>query len=153
MTRSFALVAALLFTVLTTALLQGCGSSTAKAAGTYELDKEAMKASMQAEIDKIEDEGEKMMAGMMMGMVDGMTMTFVLNEDGTVDASTTVMGQVDSAKGTWTLKGSTITFTMTETDAGDPETMTGTLKGDSIELNSPDEDEMPFNLVFNKKKA
>lgn len=155
MTRSFLIVASLLSALLCAAMLQGCGDATpSSAVGVYELDKAAMKASMQAEIDKIEDPMEKMGASMAMSFMDSMSMTIDLKADGTVEAVTNVpMGGTDSARGTWSMKGSAITFKMTHTDEGDPEEMTGTLKGGTLELTTPDEAEMPYNLVFNKKKA
>ncbi|MFI4854282.1 MAG: hypothetical protein ACIAQF_04790 [Phycisphaerales bacterium JB065] len=153
MTRQFALIVALLGALFTTALLQGCGSSSAKAVGTYELDKEAMKAAVQAEVDQTEDPMEKMGKSMMLGMLDSLSMTFELKADGTFDGTSTMMGETDTVKGNWSLKGSTITFKMSETDPGDPEEMTGTLSGGTITLIPPDDEDAPFNLIFHKKKA
>lgn len=149
--RSLALVA-MLAAVL---MLHGCGdSAVTKAAGTYELDKPAMKAAMQAKIDRMEDQTEKFMAtGILRGIDTLPSMTFVLKADGSFEATTVMMGMVDTSKGNWSVKGSTVTFRMAETGQDDPDQMTGTLTGNRIELNPPDEADAPFRLVFQRKKA
>ncbi len=155
MFRVLVLTVALLGSLLIASMLQGCGDSgVARAAGTYEIDKAAIKAELQKEIEKIEDPNEKYMATNILGGIDGMpSMTFTLAKDGTLEATTVMMGMTDTAKGNWSISGSTVTFRMTETGTNDPDEMTGTLKGDRIELNAPEGEETPFKLIFKRKKA
>lgn len=155
MFRVFGLTVALLGSLLIVSMLQGCSESgTAKAVGTYELDKTAIKAELQKEIERIEDPTEKYEATVRLGGIDDFpAMSFVLAADGTLEAKTVMMGMTDTAKGNWSISGSTVTFRMTETGATDPDEMTGTLKGDSLELNPPDGQEMPFRMIFTRKKA
>src|SRR5690606_22113536 len=97
---------------------------------------------------------EKYEATVVLGGLDAFpSMSFVLAEDGTLEAKTVMMGMTDTAKGHWSISGSTVTFRMTETGAGGPDEMTGTLKGDSLELNPPDGADMPFRMIFTRKKA
>lgn len=155
MFRFATLTLVLLCSVLTTSLLQGCGdSATSRAAGTYELDRAAIKSALQAKIDETDDPTEQYMNTQFMQGIDEMPMmTFTLSKDGTFEATSELGSGDDDASGTWTLEDSTITFEMTETDTGDPDRMTGTLTGDTIKLNPPDGEMMPFNLLFKKKKA
>lgn len=155
MYRVFVLTVALLGSLLIATMLQGCGDSgVARAAGTYEIDKAAIKAELQKEIDKIEDPNEKYMTTTVLQGIDSMpSMTFTLGKDGTLEATTVVMGMTDTAKGNWSISGSTVTFRMTETGANDPDEMTGTLKGDRIELNALEGEDMPFRMIFKRKKA
>lgn len=155
MIRTITITLAILCSLITATLLQGCGDSgVAKAAGTYELDRDAIKAELQKEIEKIDDPSEKYMATNILGGIDDMPlMTFVLAKDGTLEATTVMMGMTDTAKGNWSISGSTVTFRMTDTGENDPDEMTGNLKGERIELNPPDGEEMPFKMIFKRKKA
>lgn len=154
MIRTLTITFAVLSALITASLLQGCGSPTAKAAGTYTLDKAAIKAELQKKIESIEDPSEKYEATVRLGGIDDFpTMSFVLAEDGTLEAKTVMMGMTDTTKGSWSISGSTVTFRMTDTGANDPDEMTGTLRGDSIELNSPNGEEMPFRMIFTRTKA
>jgi hypothetical protein len=135
-------------------VVPGCGgTSESSVAGTYDLDKEAVKKAMQAEIDKQsgEDAGmAEMGAAFALGMVDMMTMTLTLNADKTATMNMSAMGDTDVATGTWSLSGDTITLTIAS-QGETPEPVTGTVDGDTITITPPAEDEMPFNLVFKKK--
>jgi len=154
MFRVFGLTVALLGCLLIASMLQGCGDSgTAKVAGTYELDKTAMKAAMQAEIDGIEDDMEKMGAAMMLGMIDMMSITITLNEDGSANGLMVMGGDEDPATGSWTLNGKAISITLAPEGDSNPETMSGTFDGDTIRLDAPEEEEMPFQMVFTRKAA
>lgn len=130
--------------------LGGCGASP-NYAGTYELDSEAFQAAIQAEIDATEDPTEQAGMQMMAGLLSSMSMTITLNEDGSASATSSMMGQTEQASGAWTYAGETITITMT--GGGLPESMRGTVKGDTLELTSPQDQEMPFPFVFRKKVA
>lgn len=151
MLRSMTLFFALLCCVAITSLLQGCGDSgTAKAAGTYELDTAAMRTSLQAELDKIEDPMERMGASMMLGMLSEMSMTITLNADGTASGVVVMAGEEDPATGNWTLTGNNISITMGSEGESNPETMSGTYEGDTIRLDAPG-DEMPVQMVLKRK--
>ncbi len=139
--------------MLSAGVLQGCSDPKAKVAGTYELDKAAVKASAEA---KAKAEGPNSdaaaAAGMMAGMIDAMNMSVTLNVDGTASMAMSMMGQSETASGTWTLDGSAISITANKTGEA-PETISGTVSGDSITLKSPEGQQMPFDMVFKKKKA
>lgn len=153
MFRVFGLTVALMGLFLIASMLQGCGdSAVSKAAGTYELDTAAMRTSMQAEIDKIEDQMEKMGASMMLGMIGEMSITITLNADGTANGVMVMAGEEDPATGSWTLEGNAISITMTPEGESTAETMTGTFEGDTIRLDAPGE-EMPFQMIFKRKAA
>jgi len=133
-----------------TLLITGCGPSPmAEAAGTYELDNEAIQADFQQRLDEMEDGPEKMGAQMAAGMISSMQMTITLNEDGTASVDTTMMGQTDQAPATWSISGETVTLTVTP-EEGEPDTATGTLEGGTLTLDPPDGENMPIDLVFNK---
>jgi len=149
MIRTALLTIALLCAVFLTSMLQGCGdSSEASAAGTYSLDKAAMKTALQAEIDSIEDPMEKMGASMMLGMIDEMSMTLSLNQDGTASGVFVMADEEENVYGNWTLTGSNISISLAP-EGDTPETMAGTFNGDTIRLSDPDDD-TPFQMVFKR---
>ncbi|MFG0251751.1 MAG: hypothetical protein ACF8NJ_02620 [Phycisphaerales bacterium JB038] len=155
MSRHSTLLFSLLAALLTLTCLQGCGESPmAQAAGTYELDKATVKAAMQAEIEKTEDAQKKAELTMGLGMVDLMTMNLILEAEGAASLEMAIQapGMSDSQNltGTWTLDGATISITMAE-EGDEPETVTGTLRDDVVTLTLPEEEGMPFDLVFNRK--
>mgnify|MGYP006272503897 FL=1 len=121
----------------------------ADAAGTYELDNEAIQSDFQQRLDEMEEGPEKIGAQMAAGMISSMQMTIALNEDGTASVNTTMMGQTDQSPATWSISGETITLTVTP-ENGEPDTATGTLEGDTLTLDPPDGQNMPIDLVFNK---
>lgn len=141
--------------VLCLAWLAGCGSSMGSVAGTYELDKEKIKAAAQEEIEKQKDSEDNTGMGgfgaaMVLGMIETMNITMTLNDDGTATMVADMMGQKDTATGTWTLNGKNISITAKP--EGEPEeTMTGTVDGDTITLKGEHDDDMPFDMVFRKK--
>jgi len=139
---------------LSVGALPGCGSSetesaTSSAAGSWELDREVIRAAMQLEIDQIEDPMEKAGAGMMLSMLENLSMTIDLNPDGTCTGTMTMMGDTDESTGTWTLNDGVITITMVNAD-GEPEAMTGTLRGDRFELHDIDENSS-MKMVFRRR--
>ena len=145
--RSVAVVIAL----LGLALVHGCGPTPEeKAAGTYALDKENIKQAAAAEAEKAPDE-EKAQLEMALSMIDSMSMTLTLSADGSATSSMSMMGQTQSTTGTWKISGATVTLTMTE-EGETPESVTGTLKGDTLELSPPEDSDMPFKMVFRKQK-
>jgi len=138
-------------------LVAGCGSSASSVAGVYELDKETVKASIQAEMKKAEESGDAEMGAqfggaMILGMIDSLTMTVTLNADGTANMVADMMGDQNTSSGTWKLDGEAITITATS-PGEEPETINGTVAGGRMTLKSPDGDEMPFDMVFKKKTS
>ena len=124
-------------------MLQACGSNPA---GTYVLDKEAIKVAARAEMEKSDDEAGQIGGEMALGMIDAMNMTITLNADGTAEGSISMMGQTDKATGTWTLDGDKISVTMAG-EGESPQTMSGTWNGDTIELS---DGEQPYPIVLKK---
>jgi len=150
MIRTALLTITLFCAVFLTSMLQGCGdSSEASAAGTYELDKAAMKTALQAEIDSIEDPMEKMGASIMLDMIDAMSITLTLNQDGTASGVFLMGEDEDRASGNWTLTGSDISIALASEEGDTPETMAGTFNDDTIRLSDPDEDS-PFQMIFTR---
>ena len=146
-------LAIMLLALLSAATLGGCSDPKAKAAGTYDVDKVALKAAAQAHVKaKGENSPEGQNAAMMAGMIDAMSITLTLNADGTASMISAMMGQSQTATGTWTISGSAITITASK--AGEaPETVTGTVSGDTITLKPPKGEDMPFDLVMKKRKG
>src|SRR5690606_4015002 len=130
-------------------VLQGCESAEEVAAGTYTLDKESIKASLQKEIDSEGGQGNPMAAAMAQQMIESMTMTLTLDADGTASSNMSMMGQTQNASGTWKIDGDSVSITMAE-DGGEPSTATGKLDGDTLEMQPEGGDEMPFKMIFRK---
>ena len=86
---------------------------------------------------------------MMQGMIDAMQMTLVLNADGTASSDLSMMGQNEKTTGTWSISGETITLNLAD-EGVEPEPVTGTLRGDRLEIHAQD-DEMPVNMIFKRK--
>ncbi len=151
MSRTVYFTMLLLCACVLTGALSGCGQSAeAAAAGVYELDKERIKEEMQAQIDAMEDETEQAEAQMGLAFIEMMSMTLTLNEDGSASGVMSMMGESDHATGSWTIDGSQIAITLAG-EGEEPETMSGTLAGDTLELEPDDDGMMPFNLVFRKR--
>lgn len=139
-------------TALTLSLATSCGSNAAaSAAGTYELDKAAMKQAIQAAIPA--DQKDKMPAGVLDGMVDGMNVTIDLKADGTASMAMKMemMGQKmeDSGTGTWKLDGNKLTMT-TKNKAGKEETKTVDYANGSFSIEE-DQGGMKMRMTFKKK--
>lgn len=157
MLRPLLTVAASMVLMLTLLAMPGCAQSAeesqataaaASAAGTWELDRDAIREAMQLEIDQIEDPMEKAGAAMMMGMIDAMSMVIVLRPDGTCTGTMTMMGETDESTGTWAVSGNVITISMLNDD-GEMEEMSGPLEGDMFELVDSAE-ESPMRMVFRR---
>ncbi len=142
--------------------LAGCGGGGSGAApaasvpGVYDLDVEAMKAALQAQIDDPATPAEdKMGMQMGLGMMDGMSMTVTLDADGTaaMEMEMSFMGQTqtDSDTGTWTFEGGTITISSEDPESGDVETVSGTIEGDVMRLVMEEEADGPDEMIFKKR--
>jgi hypothetical protein len=144
----------LVLSVLSATFLGGCGNSVA---GTYELDKTAVKTAAEAEIKKKQaenpnDPSAAMAASFMLGMIDSMNFTMTLNDDGSASVVTNAMGQSKTATGTYTVSGSKITLSVAERGQ-QPNSVTGSVSGDTITLHPPEGEEVPFDMIFKKTKA
>ncbi|MBL8755261.1 MAG: hypothetical protein JNK15_18320, partial [Planctomycetes bacterium] len=129
-----------------------CGGGAASAAGTYEIDKAALKTTMAASMPA-EAKGNAEMSKMMDAMVDSMVMKLDLKADGTaaMDMKMEMMGQKmeDSATGTWKLDGTKLTVTSKKKD-GKEETKVGEYANGSFTI----EDDMggkKVKMTFKKK--
>lgn len=151
------LLATLCLTLSCIAILSGCGASESSVAGNYELDKEAVKAAAKAEMEKQSksEDGDDMAAfgaTMMLGMIETMEMNLNINADGTATMIMSGMGESETSTGKWMLDGKKITFNVNQED-GTIETISGTVSGDTITMDSKEEEDAPFDMVFKKKKS
>jgi hypothetical protein len=153
LTRTMAVLAALM---LGAGLLHGCGNAAPASshAGTWELDMQVVKDAMLAEIAEIEDPEERqaMEFGMAMigsGMLDAMSMTLTLNADGTASSTTSMMGESETVRGTWSARNDHLTIEMTQD--GESEAVSAVVDGDTLELIPPEGEEMPFRMIMRKR--
>jgi hypothetical protein len=117
----------LALSLLSFSFLAACGgAAAASAAGVYEVDKVALKATMLAGMPAEAQKEPKAME-MVDGMLKDMVMTVELKADGTaaMNMKMSMMGQTmeDSATGTWKLDGGKLTM-VTKDKAGKEETKT-----------------------------
>ncbi|MDP6081037.1 MAG: hypothetical protein QF438_04835 [Phycisphaerales bacterium] len=111
-------------TVLALSLL-GCGGNPA---GTYEIDKAAMQAAMEAEI------APNPMVG---AMLDSLRATLTLAADGSVAMNLSIAGQSRKMTGTWSASGDTVTLIWKDGNTG-----IATIDGSNLRVNSPSGEEM-----------
>jgi hypothetical protein len=155
MKRHFQAMAMLAAVMLLAGGLQACGKSqTMTHAGTWELDIQVVKDAMEAEIAQIEDPEERqaMELGMAMigaGMLDAMSMTLVLNPDGTASSTTSLMDESQTVQGTWSQDGDSLIILMTEGEQSD--SVSAVVDGDTLELLPPEGEEMPFRMIMRKR--
>ena len=150
MHRPLSSITSLIALLLLVVVQSGC-SGEADISGTYDLDKAAVKAAMEAEM-KAKGEDKDPMAAFAMGMIESMNVSMTLNADGTASMQMSMMGEAQTASGTWTRSGKSITVTMAE-PGETPTPANGTIDGDTITLKPPEGQDMPFDMVFKKKKA
>ncbi len=118
-----------LLALLAALLLPACGGSPA---GTYELDKEGMRAEVEAEVAANPDDAAAAMAASMIGpMLDSLEVTLTLEADGRANIQMGMMGQSESKSGTWTGGGDQLTLSFN----GDAKT--AMWDGDRITLPGP----------------
>ncbi len=115
------------FSLLSLSFLAACGGGAmSKAAGIYELDKAAFRATMLASMPA-EAQKEQKALEMVDGMIKDMQITFDLKADGTaaMSAKMAMLGktQEESATGTWKLDAGKLTI-QTKDKAGKEETKT-----------------------------
>jgi hypothetical protein len=155
MKRHFQAMAMLAAVMLLAGGLQACGKSqTMTHAGTWELDIQVVKDAMEAEIAQIEDPEERqaMELGMAMigaGMLDAMSMTLVLNPDGTASSTTSLLDESQTVHGTWSQDGDSLIILMTEGEQSD--SVSAVVDGDTLELLPPEGEEMPFRMIMRKR--
>ncbi len=131
-------------------LLGGCGNKESGYVGKWELDKDAFKATLKAEMEKEQggdDEGmAAFAAAMMMGVIDSMQMDVEIKKDHTFVATTNMQGQTDTATGTWKLEGDSIRMTSPNEEPGQL-----TLKNGKLHLKIDSQPDQP-TMIFKKKK-
>ena len=138
--------------LLGTMLLPACSKSEPSIAGTYTLEKDAVKAALREEINAIEDPEERMMAQMVLGFIDSLEMSITLNDDKTASAVTRAMNTTDTATGTWSRSGENITITLAPPDL-EPQSMRGTIRNDTLELHSPETEDVNYRLIFRSQSS
>lgn len=132
--------------------LVSCGGGDSAYVGKWELDKEAFKKAVEAEMKKEENSEDGMdafAAGMMAGMIESMQMEVDIKSDHTFTAkmSMAMMGE-DTTTGTWKREGDGII--MTSSDGESPGKLV--LKGGKLHAQSEDNSEEP-PIVLKKKTS
>lgn len=117
--------------------------------GTWTLDTEATLAELRAEIAATDNDFERGMLEMMLEMFSEMSVTLVVNEDGTSTATMIDEDGPDTITGTWTLVDGTFSMTASN-DGGPEETLSGPFTGESLTL-APPEEEAPFAFIFKRE--
>lgn len=138
-------------------LLAACAGKPS-AVGTWGLDVDAMKKSiesmMQEQIDKAPAAQQAMMKQVMAQMVESMTKSngsIQLAADGTATMhQDSPDGKHEDTKGTWKLDGDKISLTMVPPGKQTAETKTGTLTGDEIRIDE-DAGGRKMTMVFRRK--
>jgi hypothetical protein len=139
--------------------LVGCGGpSVPAAAGTYELDRVALAAALTDEILGNAPEAVRQDAATIAEakatateQAAAMSLTLVLNADGTSVSTGDMAGSRFTSKGTWTLDGSKLTLTTTEQDGEKdetPETNVATLEGKVLSIQP---EGAPWKFVLTRK--
>jgi hypothetical protein len=138
---------AIALAALALSLLTACGgASAAGAAGTYQLDKAALKQAALAEVPAAEKDSP---AAKMMGeMFDKMDITLDLKADGSATMTSKGMGADSTETGTWKLEGDKLT--MTKKEGGKEESQTGTYANGTLTMEMA-EDGQKMKMVFKRK--
>lgn len=145
---------ALALAMVSTLLLTGCGGESY--VGQWELDKEAFKAAVEAEMKKSEggEGGENGMqamgAAMMLGMIESMQMELDIKSDNTFAAKMSMgaFGE-DTTTGTWKKDGNGIAMTASDGAEGPGKLV---LKGGKLHAEPEKGSEEP-PVVFKRKKS
>lgn len=151
-TRVSLLVGIVLMT-LSSFMLAACGGGAESGyVGHWELDKEAFKATLKAEMEKEQgengaDEGmAAFAAAMMMGAIDAMQMDVEIKKDHTFVATTKMEdAEPDTANGTWKLEGDAIVMTSPGEETGRM-----ALKDGKLHLTIETQPDQPA-MIFKKK--
>ncbi len=123
-----------------------------KASGTYELDKRTIERAIRQEMGKTEIEDEKTELRILLGALGSLTMTLTLNANGEAVRVSDLAGDVKTLAGTWYVSGSDIALKLA-IPGEEPEVMRGKVYGHAIKFDSPDEEEMPVNLIFKRQES
>lgn len=100
-------------TAVTLSLVSACGgSASASAAGTYQLDKDALIASMMADMPAEAKKDEKAAKEMMSNLMP--TISMELKADGTTAVTTSMGGKSETEAGSWKLEGTKLSMTSKE---------------------------------------
>lgn len=143
----------LALSLLSFSFLAACGGAAAAgAAGVYELDKAAFRATIVAAMPAEAQKEPKAMEAVD-GMLKDMAVTIELKADGSavMNSKTNMMGQAkeDSATGTWKLDGSKLTM-VTKDKAGKEETKTVDYASGSFSVEQ-EENGMKMKMTFKRK--
>jgi hypothetical protein len=118
--------------------LVGCGGSPA---GTYEIDKTAMRAKAEAEIAANPNPQMAEMAREMIDpMLDSLHATLTLSDDGGASMDLSMMGQSRKMVGTWSASGDTVTLNWDGGNSG-----TAVIDGGNLRVRSPSGEELILN--------
>lgn len=144
----------LALSLLSFSFLAACGgAAAASAAGVYELDKAAFRATIVAAMPAEAQKEPKAME-MVDGMLKDMTVTIELKADGSavMNSKTNAMGQAkeDSAKGTWKLDGGKLTMVTKDDKTGKEETKTVDYANGSFSVEQ-EENGMKMKMTFKRK--
>lgn len=132
--------------VLSLSLVVACGGGNA-AVGTYTLDTDAVKASVQEMFKDMPGGGKEMVDG----MTKDMQGTIELKADGTASMDQKGGPSAGTTQGTWKLEGDKVSMTAKD-KAGKETTLTGTLAGKVLTLDLPEmAPGKKLAMKFNKK--
>lgn len=146
-------VLTLVMMVMLVGLISGCGASPMeKVAGTYNIDREAVKKDLQARIDASTDDMQKAQLSFALGMIDEMGFAIMLAANGTVSARVSMMEQESTANGTWTLNGDAISITLKGENEATGNTIHGTVSGNTIMLSPTSDQPMPVGMTLIKQQ-
>ncbi|MEM9166479.1 MAG: hypothetical protein AAGB48_05585 [Planctomycetota bacterium] len=134
-------------------LLPGCGGGGSDFVGQWEIDPDAMRALIEA--DMPEEEGmtdaDRMAREMALSMAASMQMTFDIREDNTFLATIQILGQNETESGTWSVSGGTITL---EDSEGSPSSRgTGTIEGGLLVIRPAENSGQPDLELRLRRKA
>lgn len=124
----------------------GGEAEAANLAGTYVLDRDAMKAQVQTRIEATEDPQTITNLQMTQGAIDAMEMVLTLHEDGTLSGDSVTLGRQFTLGGTWRVNGDSITIEMSANDQ-EPKPYPGQLTGDRIRL-EPSSETAAYGIVL-----
>lgn len=109
-------------------------------AGSYEIDKPAMIVDVRLNVaEAYPDDAESAVEALEAAeaFVEGMTWTMTLGDDGSASVVMEAMGLEERGTGTWTLRGSDISISLEPSEIL-PESMSGSVRGDTLELLDPE---------------
>lgn len=137
--------------------LPGC-SSEPGFVGTYELDKDAVKAALSAELDAQKAAGgeaaemAELGNAMLIGIIDAMDCTLVISADGSARMTMSAAGNTDEGTGTWKETPTGLTLTLAS-EGEDPVNGTVIIDGETLRLQPMEGDPSEMEMIFRKAPA